>query len=150
MLHSGFNSDVHNKRLLTQKIGRIADGTLNRYRRTTHLRRAPLNTPAALLGEVAAHRQDIFRPLGLSHSPAREATSSVLQFYASKVFAVNSRTLVSGLSLKATDNNFSIGDGPLVYGTQLDLIMAMASHPQVLSCLGGEGVPDLKLAMQRK
>lgn len=149
MFRSGFNSDVHNERLLTQEIGRTTGETLSRYQRTEHLRRSPLNTPIALLGEIVVHGQDICRPLEISLSPTQEAVFSVLQFYSSKDFAVNSRTLVSGLSLKATDSDFSIGDGPLVYGTQLDLIMAMASRPQALPYLGGEGVEDLRLAMER-
>lgn len=98
---------------------------------------------AAWLGEVVVHAQDVRRPLGLATEPSVEALAEVARFFASRDFAVQSSTAVEGLRLEATDSDFTHGDGPLVRGTTLALVMAMAGREAYAAELTGPGVPSL-------
>lgn len=96
-----------------------------------------------MLGEVIVHGQDIARPLGLDLEPDPAGVYEVARFFSERDFAVNSKTLVRGLTLEADDSSFSAGTGPLVRGKQLDLVMAMAGRPTYLTALQGDGVAVL-------
>nr|BFF25987.1 hypothetical protein GCM10025732_39520 [Glycomyces mayteni] len=49
-----------------------------------------------------------------------------------------------GLRLDAADGPFAAGDGPLVTGPTLALVMAMAGRTAYLDELSGEGAPELR------
>nr|WP_231939187.1 hypothetical protein [Brevibacterium sandarakinum] len=110
---------------------------------------APTKDYPAFLGEVIVHGQDIARPLGVDLDPDAEAVLEVARFFAAKDFAVNSRTLVKGLSLNADDADFSVGDGPTVSGELIDLVMAMAGRSDACDMLTGDGVDELRQRMSR-
>ncbi|RBP67934.1 uncharacterized protein (TIGR03083 family) [Brevibacterium sanguinis] len=141
---AGFNADRHNARALSRHLGDDPAATLAEYRRTIPLTIAPTKDLAAFLGEVIVHGQDIAQPLGIALVPNRTALSEVAEFYAARDFAVNSRTLVKGLRLEADDADFATGEGPLVRGGLLALVMAMAGRDVSLDCLEGDGVEELK------
>ncbi|GGR61400.1 hypothetical protein J2S40_000849 [Nocardioides luteus] len=92
---------------------------------------------------MIVHGEDIRRPLGIRHDPDSEGLMAVARFFATKDFAVNSKTLVAGLRLRAVDADFVAGDGPEVTGRLLDLVVAMAGRRGVLTALEGEGVVEL-------
>ncbi|MGH3350278.1 MAG: maleylpyruvate isomerase family mycothiol-dependent enzyme, partial [Nocardioides sp.] len=73
-----------------------------------------------------------------------EGLLAVATFFATKDFAVNSSTLVSGLRLRAVDAEFDAGDGPEVSGPLLDLVMAMAGRREALADLTGQGTSELR------
>ena len=141
---AGFNPARHNSRRLAEHRGADAAQTSTRFRESVGLTVAPTKDHAAWLGEVVVHGQDIARPLGLTLDPDPVAVREVADFFAAKDFAVNSRTAVKGLTLEATDSDFRTGSGPLVRGSLLDLVMAMAGRPQALTALDGEGVATLR------
>src|SRR5690606_42016251 len=107
-------------------------------------RTAPSGHTAAWLGEVVVHAQDIRRPLGLARVPSVTAATEVARFYASRDFAVASRTAVRGMRLEATDGPFTSGTGPRVSGTTLALVMAMAGRTAYFDDLDGPGVAVLR------
>lgn len=74
------------------------------------------------------HAQDVRRPLGLRRVPAVEAVTEVARCYAGKDFTVPGRSTIEGLRVEATDGPFATGAGPLVGGTTLALMMAMAGR----------------------
>ncbi|QIK63870.1 maleylpyruvate isomerase family mycothiol-dependent enzyme [Leucobacter viscericola] len=149
MLRSGFNTDKHNARLLAKFKGRTPQDTLGRFRGAIANTVAPTADYAAFLGEVVVHGQDIARPLGLELVPDPAGLQEVAGFFASKDFAVNSKTLVKGLRLKASDASFEAGEGPVVRGALLDLVMAMAGRGVYCEALSGEGVPELRRRIER-
>ena len=144
MFRARFNTDRHNARLLAKHRGVNVADTLARFREAVPNRIAPTKDYAAFLGEVIVHGQDIAQPLGAELVPSPAALLEVAWFYASRDFAVNSRTLTRGLALAASDADFSAGEGETVRGPLLALVMAMAGRPTALAQLEGDGVELLR------
>ena len=123
-----FDMDLHNDRRLGEQRGATTGETLERFRAAVGSTIAASGHLPAWLGEVVVHAQDIRRPLGIPTRPALPAVVEVARFYVAKDFAVPSRTRAQGLRLEATDSDFAHGDGPVVRGTTLALVMAMAGR----------------------
>lgn len=137
-----FDADVHNRRRLEEFRGATPHETLERFRHVGTIT-LPVKSSPAGLGEVIVHAEDIRKPLGLRHTPDAAGLLAVARFFATKDFAVNSRTLVKGLALRATDADFREGSGPEVRGPLLSLVMVMAGRRAFLPVLDGDGVPEL-------
>lgn len=144
MAGSRFRPDVHNQRRLDEHRGATPVETLERFRALVGSTTAPSSHTAAYLGEIVVHAQDIRHPLGLGRVPAVEALTPVAEFFARRDFAVNSRSTAAGLELRADDGPFAAGEGDLVAGTTLALVMAMAGRVAYLDALEGPGVPALR------
>ena len=67
-----------------------------------------------------------------------------IAFYAKSDAIIHGKTRVSGLTLKATDADFSVGDGPLVEGPAVALMLAASGRKSALSELTGLGVAELQ------
>lgn len=141
---SRFDFDVHNDRRLAEHIGSTPADTLARFERVVASTTAASGHTAAWLGEVVVHGQDIRRPLGLTSAPDGEALTQVARFYASRDFAVPSHSTIKDLRLAATDGPFAVGDGPLVTGPTLALVMVMAGRAAFLDDLEGPGTTTLE------
>ena len=144
MVGAGFNADRHNARRLAQYLGETPEQTAQYFRSSVGSTVAPTKDYPAWLGEVIVHGQDIARPLGIDLAPDPAAVHEVARYFVAKDFAVNSRTLVKGLTLSATDADFGAGQGPLVRGPLLDLVMVMAGRASFLDGLDGDGVSELR------
>lgn len=139
MVGARFDPDVHNRRRLEEFRGSTPEETLARFAGIGPIR-LPRTESVGGLGEMIVHSEDIRRPLGIKHDPDPEGLSAVARFFATKDFAVNSKSLVAGLRLRAVDAEFAAGDGPEVSGRLLDLVMAMAGRREVAADLDGDGV----------
>ena len=139
-----FDFDEHNARRLAEHRGATPAETLDRFRAIITSSTAPFGHPAAWLGEVIVHAQDIRHPLGLSGRPSATAATEVAEFYASRNFTVNSRTAIEGLRVEATDGPFATGTGPLVSGSTVALVMAMAGRAEYCEELEGAGAAILR------
>lgn len=144
MLGARFRPDVHNQRRLDEHRGTTPTETLELFRAVINSSIAPSSHTPAYLGEVIVHSQDIRQPLGLPHMPNIEALTAVAEFYARWNFTVSSRTHVAGLQLKADDGPFTAGEGALVTGSTLALVMGMAGRVPYVRELQGPGVPMLQ------
>ncbi|GAA2694783.1 MULTISPECIES: maleylpyruvate isomerase family mycothiol-dependent enzyme [Actinosynnema] len=142
MVGARFDADLHNRRRLSEFRGADPQETLERFRAVGPISLPTRSSPAGL-GELLVHAEDIRRPLGLRRSPDAEGLLAVARFFAAKDFAVNSRTLVRGLGLRASDADFRSGDGPEVRGPLLSLVMVMAGRRAHLADLAGAGVAEL-------
>jgi uncharacterized protein (TIGR03083 family) len=142
MIAARFDPDVHNRRRLEEFRGSSPEETLARFAGIGPIR-LPRKESVGGLGEVIVHSEDIRRPLGIKHDPDPEGLSAVAMFFATRDFAVNSKSLVAGLRLRAADTEFSAGEGPEVSGRLLDLVMAMAGRREAMAGLEGDGVPVL-------
>lgn len=143
MIGARFDGDVHNRRRLEEFRGSTPEETFERFRRVGPIA-TPVKPSPAGLGEVIVHAEDIRRPLGIEHAPDAEGLLAVARFFATKNFAVNSKTMAAGLSLRATDAGFAEGSGPEVAGPLLSLVMVMAGRAAVLPDLSGDGVAELR------
>lgn len=142
MIGARFDPDVHNRRRLEEFRGSSPEETLERFAGIGPIR-LPRRESIGGLGEMIVHSEDIRRPLGIQHDPDSEGLLAVARFFAAKDFAVNSKSLVAGLRLRATDAEFTVGDGPEVSGRLLDLVMAMAGRREALAGLVGDGAAEL-------
>ena len=149
MAGARFDADVHNQRRLEEFRGATPAETLERFAGTGPIALPGKESPGGL-GEIIVHAEDIRRPLGLRHEPDTEGLLATARFFATKDFAVNSRSLVKGLRLHATDAEFRAGSGPEVSGPLLSLVMAMAGRLDVLTDLHGDGAPELTRRIARR
>jgi uncharacterized protein (TIGR03083 family) len=141
-----FDFALHNRRRLDEQLRATPRETLDVLRGKIGSTVAPHRADAAWLGEVVVHGADIRRPLGLPTRTPVEVATTVAEFYASRDFAVPSRTAVAGLRVEATDGPFTTGaDGdPLVTGPTLALVMAMAGRAAFCEDLTGPGVTTVR------
>lgn len=94
--------------------------------------------------------EEVCAPLGLARTPSVDALTPVAGFFARRDFAVPSRTRVAEFELRAADGPFAAGTGPLVTGSTLALVMAMAGREPYLPELDGPGVPALRSRLYAK
>lgn len=144
MVGARFDDGVHNDRRLAEHRGATPAGTLERFRAVGTSTTAPTGDTGAWLGEIVVHGQDVRRPLGLARTPSVEAATEVARFFAARNFTVASRTAIRELRVEATDGAFATGDGPLVRGTTVGLVMTMAGRAAYLDDLTGPGVETLR------
>ncbi|WP_344250125.1 maleylpyruvate isomerase family mycothiol-dependent enzyme [Isoptericola hypogeus] len=142
-----FDADRHNARRLAERRGATPAETLARFRAVVDSRVAPTGDTAAWLGEVVVHGQDVRTPLGIATTPSLEAMTEVARFFAGRDFAVNSRSMVAGLRLEATDGPFAHGAGPMLRGSTLALTMVMAGRSRFLGEVTGDGVAIVRARM---
>ena len=135
-----FDADLHNARRLAEHRGTTPAETRERFRAVATSSVAPSGHTAAWLGEVVVHGQDIRTPLGVRRVPPVAATPEVARFFAGRDFTVAGRSVARGLRLEATDGPFVHGDGPVVRGSTLALVMVLAGRPAFVPELSGEGL----------
>ncbi|MEW2445241.1 maleylpyruvate isomerase family mycothiol-dependent enzyme [Micromonospora marina] len=144
VLGARFDFDLHNDRRLAEHRGADPGETLDRFRRIIGRTTSTFGPTEAWLGEVVVHAQDIRRPLGLTRTPSVEAVTPVVRFFAGRDFTVAGRSAIEGLRVEATDGPFTAGAGPLVSGTTVALLMAMAGRAAYCDDLTGPGVQTLR------
>src|SRR6185369_16818903 len=66
------------------------------------------------LGESIVHSEDIRRALGIQHKYPTDAVVTVADFYKGSNLLIGSKSRIAGLTLRATDANWSHGAGPEV------------------------------------
>jgi uncharacterized protein (TIGR03083 family) len=103
----------------------------------------PPGPPDTMLGETIVHSEDIRRPLGLRHAYPTDAVVQAADFFKGSNLIIGTKRRISGLRLRATDAEWSTGDGPEVAGPILALLMAMTGRKPAASELTGEGVQSL-------
>ncbi|MFB9323628.1 maleylpyruvate isomerase family mycothiol-dependent enzyme [Cryptosporangium minutisporangium] len=110
-----------------------------------HLR--PRGLPAGFGGRIALtdgmiHQQDIRRPLGLPREIPAERMTVTLDFARRSPF-IQAPKRIRGLTLVATDLDWSTGTGPRVEGPAESLLMAIAGRSGVVGELSGPGRTEL-------
>jgi hypothetical protein len=69
---------------------------------------------------------------------------TVADFYKGSNLLIGSKNRIAGLTLRATDTDWSHGSGPEVSGPILSLVMAMTGRKQADDDLSGDGVATLR------
>ena len=143
VLGARFDFDLHNRRRLDERLGPDEAATLAQFRAVLDSTTSTWGEAGMWLGEVVVHAQDIRRPLGLGKVPSPAAAAEVARCYAGRDFTVNGATVRRGLRLEADDGSFAVGEGPLVTGSTMALVMVMAGRTAYLEDLRGPGVREL-------
>lgn len=94
------------------------------------------------LTDAVIHHQDIRRPLGLPREIPSERLRVVLGF-ACTAPPIGASKRIKGLTLTATDLDWTAGDGPAVEGPAESLLMAIAGRRGVAQELTGPGQPTI-------
>jgi uncharacterized protein (TIGR03083 family) len=88
---------------------------------------------------VLIHGQDICRPLGIRRVLPEGHLVPVADFVKNDVHIFGAKKRIAGLTLTATDMDWSHGSGPEVTGPAEALVMMMAGRLVALDDLSGEG-----------
>jgi uncharacterized protein (TIGR03083 family) len=114
--------------------------TLAAFRAAQPRQTAPPGPKETWLGEAFVHGEDIRRPLGITHAYPLPEVARTVAFYARSNVIIGGKTRVAGLTLKATDTEFSVGTGPLAEGPVISLLLAASGRRSALDELSGPGV----------
>ena len=90
------------------------------------------------------HAEDIRRPLGIRHTYPVDAMRQVTEFYAGSNVLIGGKRRVEGVTLQATDTDWSHGSGPVVEGPALALMLATTGRTAALADLRGPGLETLR------
>jgi uncharacterized protein (TIGR03083 family) len=88
---------------------------------------------------VLVHGQDMCRPLGIARDLPEAHLVAVADFVKDDAHIFGARKRIAGLRLRATDIEWSYGQGPEVAGPAEALIMTMAGRMAALEDLSGDG-----------
>jgi uncharacterized protein (TIGR03083 family) len=140
---SGFNfGKLQNKGVAAERGTSPAD-TLARFEAIVNSTGHPPGPPDTMLGETIVHSEDIRRALGIKHAFPTEAMVQTADFFKNSNLIIGTKRRITGLTLRATDTQWSTGSGPEVAGPMLALLMAMTGRKAATSELTGEGVETL-------
>jgi uncharacterized protein (TIGR03083 family) len=98
--------------------------------------------PMDPLMDLLVHGQDIARPLGRPHGMRTDVALAALEYVAPNRF-LGGPGRVGGLTLIATDAEWSTGEGPSVRGTAENLLLVSAGRSAALPHLTGPGLDAL-------
>lgn len=105
---------------------------------------APPGPVDTMLTEVFVHSEDIRRPLGIAHAYDSGSAVRVAEFLRGSNLLIHGKSRAAGLRLRATDTDWSAGDGPEVAGPVMSVVLAVAGRPQAIDDLSGAGVATLR------
>ena len=140
---AGFKFNVFADRGARRLASHGPDELIRRLRARTSTTNHPPGPVVTWLGEIITHGEDIRRPLGLNHRAPEAALVAVADFYKNSNLLIGSKQRIAGLRLRATDAEWTHGDGPEVAGSLGSLILAMTGRKEVHADLTGEGVATL-------
>jgi uncharacterized protein (TIGR03083 family) len=141
---SGFNFDKFaGKQVAAEGAGGPA-ATLAAFRAVHDRTTSPPGPKETWLGEAFVHGEDIRRPLGMSRDYPLSEVARALAFYTRSNAIIGGRKRVADLTLKASDTDFTAGDGPLVEGPVVSLLLVASGRKGALDELSGPGVETLR------
>ena len=141
---SGFNfGRLQDKDIAVEKGASTAD-TLDRFDAVVNSEKHPPGPIDSWLGEAVLHAEDIRRPLAIQHEYPTDALVRLADFYKGSNLVVGTKRRIEGLTLRATDADWSHGSGPEVSGPIMPLVMAMTGRKAALDELAGDGVATLR------
>ncbi|HEV7147019.1 MAG TPA: maleylpyruvate isomerase family mycothiol-dependent enzyme [Pedococcus sp.] len=141
---AGFNFDKYANAGLARQLGGSPTQTLAAFRAVQNSRTSPPGPKPTWVGEVVVHSEDARRPLGIRHTYNPEALQIAADFYQGSNTLIGAKNRIAGLSLKATDQEWTHGTGPLVEGPMLSLVLAMTGRGRHVDDLTGPGVEALR------
>lgn len=141
---AGFNFTKFSNTALALEAAGGPAATLAAFRGVQTSTKSPPGPGDTWLGETLVHSEDIRRPLGIAHSYPVAWVTRATEFYAGSNALIGGKKRVAGLTLKATDADWSHGSGPVVEGPAMSLLLATAGRTVALDDLTGPGLPTLR------
>jgi uncharacterized protein (TIGR03083 family) len=142
-LRGGLNPDKVNQ----LGVDAYADRTPDELLALVRGHQQPRGLTAGFGGRIALtdgviHQQDIRRPLGLPREIPDDRLRCALDF-GRTARPIGAKKRVEGLTLTATDLDWSAGDGPVVEGPAESLLMVLGGRRGIVDELAGPGLPVL-------
>jgi uncharacterized protein (TIGR03083 family) len=144
MIASGFSFDKVQEQGVATHQGTSPAGTLAGFEAVLTSVKHPPGPGNSWLGETIVHSEDIRRALGIKHEYPTAAVVQVADFYKSSNLLIGAKRRIDGLTLRATDAEWSHGTGPEVSGSVLSLVLAMTGRKPADDDLAGDGVSTLR------
>ena len=141
---AGFNFDKFAAQQVRLEGAGGPAATLAAFQAAQQRETAPPGPKETWLGEAFVHGEDIRRPLGIPHEYPLPEVARAVAFYAKSNAIIGGRNRVAGLTLEATDTEFSVGAGPAVEGPAISLLLAASGRKSALDELSGPGVATLR------
>jgi uncharacterized protein (TIGR03083 family) len=141
---AGFNFNRYSARQVELESAGGPAATLAAFRAAEPRETAPPGPKDTWLGEAFVHGEDIRRPLGIKRIYPLPQVARAIALYAKSNTIIGGKTRVAGLTLKATDIDFSIGSGPVVEGPAIALLLAASGRKTALDDLSGPGLATLR------
>lgn len=140
---AGFRFHVMSAKDLAAETAGPPTRTVEQFRTLLDATTHPPGPIDAMVGEVVVHSEDIRRPLGIGRAYPPAAVTRAADFFAASNLLIGTKKRIAGLTLRATDVDWTIGSGPEVSGPVLSLLMAMTGRKAALDDLVGEGLATL-------
>jgi uncharacterized protein (TIGR03083 family) len=144
LLMAGFNFGTMTAREIAAERGTTPNDTLARFSGQIASSSHPPGPNDSWLGETLVHAEDIRKPLGIAHAYPTAAAVQVANFYKGSNLLIGAKNRIAGLSLRATDTDWQHGEGPIVTGPIMALVVAMTGRRAAVDDLSGEGVSVLR------
>jgi uncharacterized protein (TIGR03083 family) len=143
LISNGFSFTRMQAKDITRESGSSPADALSRFKgivtSTTH----PPGPTVTWLGETIVHAEDIRRALGIAHDYPTSALVQVADSYKGSNLVMGSKKRIAGVRLRATDTDWTHGDGPEAAGPMAAILMVVAGRKQALRDLTGDGVQVL-------
>lgn len=144
LIANGFNFDRWMAKASKASALRPPDALVAAMRDLIGSRRTPPFTkPCDVLTDTVVHTQDIRRPLSIGTTPPLDRLRLVADFVKDHRFYKSARKR-AGLTLRATDTDWAVGDGPVVEGRLEAIVMALLGRASACDDLGGDGLETLR------
>ena len=137
MLSAGFRFNTMSATEVARETSGTPAQTLAEFRAHAMDSTSPPGPTPSWLGETVIHSTDIRWPLGIEHEFPAEALIQVADFYKKSNMLIGAKSRISGFKLRATDADWSTGDGPEISGPMLALVMAMTGRKTAVDRLSG-------------
>lgn len=144
MAAAGFRFPVMAQRLIDAETAAGPAATLAEFRRVQGATSGPPGPVDSWLGEIVVHGEDIRRPLGITRAYPVAALVRVADFYKGSNLLIGAKRRLAGLTVRATDAEWTHGSGPEVSGPMLAIVLAMTGRQTGLDALSGEGRETLR------
>jgi uncharacterized protein (TIGR03083 family) len=126
---SGFRFDAMMDRMARQDAREPAELTAALRAMVGRRRRPPGTTVADPLMDALVHGQDIAVPLGIARPMPTAAAVLVAERLWSMTFPMHPAKRYAGVQFRATDADFTAGDGTPLEGPIHDIVLTLAGRP---------------------
>jgi uncharacterized protein (TIGR03083 family) len=140
---TGFRFNAMNAKGVREEQGATPADALAGFKAQLDRTTAPPGPLDAMVAEIVIHSQDIRRPLGIAHAYQPDALTLVGDFVIKGNLLLGGKRRATGLTLTATDVDWSRGTGPEVQGPLASIILALTGRRAGLSDLTGDGLATL-------
>jgi uncharacterized protein (TIGR03083 family) len=141
---SGFRFNTFNARGVARHRTQSPADLVVDYRESAPRTSAPPGPKVTWLAEAVIHGEDIARPLGKRIEVSPAALATVAEFCRGSTPLLHGKQRSAGLRLRATDIDWTVGEGPEVSGPAAALILAITGRSSALDDLAGDGLSALR------